>query len=571
MNVAGKWFRLLAFGLSFFALAVSPCFADLHTAVASGNFSTSATWNQNATPVDGDTFAITGYAVTFDMDQSAWTGMGASSIGAGGSLTWSTTAGTYVLKMVGSLSGAGTLTIGTSVAVPYPAACLAKIIMVGAYSINLATSGAVNIYCRQPTIEYVKLTANAAINATTLNIDTNVTGDIWAATDQVRICTRGGRETTTELRTISSITASTIVITAGLTAAKTTGDYVALITRNVQLIGNDNSSGYALNGLANGNVTALISDWGRGVQSCSGTVVDGVIDSCGTALGTQSGIITYSGVISGCTYWAYNSFGIFVNGTVLGCAWAQYCQEIVFSGHFACSNYFASQCSDIIIYDATIRANITPFASVSNILCVDSTITTNTTSGFNLITGKGNKLFNTLLGDSSEVTNYNSALVFSSTYLESYDHDQVADAYRAWTKGGIVDKVSGVYPTGKTFSYQHACASATYPCFRQIQLSIDPNQWVRVNCWLRQSVDMAINPKVELIAVSADPLMDSTQTALATFTMGDSVNTFEQGTLNYHNTGTRRIDVLVRATGQNANGTSHDYIEVKTNQGILVF
>ena len=125
----------------------------LRTSVGSGAWSAAGTWDTGV-PVDGDTFLIAaGHTVTFDVDQSAMpNGMGASVVT--GTLLASTTAGAYVLKMKGDITGAGTIQAGTSEAVKYPANCSFTLSWNGAYGVDGPTC---KFYCQAPTIENAQI------------------------------------------------------------------------------------------------------------------------------------------------------------------------------------------------------------------------------------------------------------------------------------------------------------------------------------------------------------------------------------------------------------------------------
>ncbi|HUT44861.1 MAG TPA: hypothetical protein VMX36_01200, partial [Sedimentisphaerales bacterium] len=113
-------------------LLASPSWAAMITSTTNGLFSAGATWVGGVAPADLDGFTVAaGHTVTFDMDQTAWAGMAASTINATGTLIASTTAGAYVLKMNADLTVTGTFQAGTSVAVPYPSTCDFEIIFVG--------------------------------------------------------------------------------------------------------------------------------------------------------------------------------------------------------------------------------------------------------------------------------------------------------------------------------------------------------------------------------------------------------------------------------------------------------
>ena len=206
------------------------------TSVGSGNWATAGTWDTGV-PADGDDVVIaSGHTVTFNADQSAFTtGIGLTITG---TLNHTTTTGTYVLKAKtgASIVGAGTWNIGTS-GTPIPFAAKHTITGVAGWYIDGNAGLTMTVYGAEPSIKYVKLSGNEAAGQTELSVDTDVTGDIWAAGDIVRIDDIDkAQETEERVIAAGGIASGAITVTAGLTAAKSTGAIVSLITRNIKII-----------------------------------------------------------------------------------------------------------------------------------------------------------------------------------------------------------------------------------------------------------------------------------------------------------------------------------------------
>ena len=199
------------------------------SSVGTGDWSAGATWSSGHVPAATDTVTIVaGHTVTMDEDTNDLGGLTIAStaiLTADGSNITLTCSGDIVLT--------GTWNLGTS-ETPY-----AGIFIVDfdgtANNIEGGTGGVLNWYCDQPTYKTIKLSAQEAASQTVLSVDTNVTGDIWAAGDTIWICDISGTLPEAEERVIDAggIAASTITVTAGLTATKETGAYVVLATRNI--------------------------------------------------------------------------------------------------------------------------------------------------------------------------------------------------------------------------------------------------------------------------------------------------------------------------------------------------
>jgi len=156
------------------------------TSVGSGKWSVAGTWDAGV-PADNDVVVIAaGHVVEFDVDQSAFTtGIGLTITG---TLTHALTGGPYTLmaKTGASIVGAGTWNIGTS-ANPIPFAVKHTITGAAGWYVDGNAGLTMTVYGAEPSIKTIKLSADEAIGQTELSVDTDVTGDIWADGDTIRI------------------------------------------------------------------------------------------------------------------------------------------------------------------------------------------------------------------------------------------------------------------------------------------------------------------------------------------------------------------------------------------------
>lgn len=196
--------------------------------------------NWDTPPVASDTANITaGSHCEYDTDNSA---------GAGNTLTIQTGAifkpradagGPYVFKCSGNITGVGTgyFNIGTSVAVPYPFARKFTLDMNGKKMVT--TNLCVTEFCTNPANRVIKLLNNEAVGATVLEVDTDVTADIWAAGDTILVANNAaGKDAELLVIAAGGIAAGAITVNGpGLVAAKQTGAYMFLVTRHVRHIG----------------------------------------------------------------------------------------------------------------------------------------------------------------------------------------------------------------------------------------------------------------------------------------------------------------------------------------------
>lgn len=219
--------------------------------------------------------------------------------------------------------------------------------------------------------------------------------------------------------------------------------------------------------------------------------------------------------ISGCTWGINGGSGHTVSGTISGCTYGIYWG------------------SEYKLFGAVLQTNTLDLSTVPDL-----------------------SAYNTLFASAIEYQNYNTNARPQWGYCDSFDHDQVAGAFKAWTRGGIVTSVASPVIAGRVRSYQHACESATYPVFRQRRVLVEPGKWLYVKGWVQKSVAMAYLPRLQIIACSADPLVAAANTPLSEATGTDIQNTWEELAVNYFNNTTRAVDVFVRSLAKNVAGNA---------------
>ena len=274
-------------------------------------WSNPANWDGGTTiPADGDSVTIpSGQTCEYDYNSAYTTGI--AGITVTGTLSLTRTAGTYKLFMKAgtTIGGTGTFDCGTSDS-PIPFAAKHTITGGTAWFIQGSGGLTMTVYGAEPTIKYVKLTGAEASGSTVLEVDTNVTGDIWADGDTVRIDNvNKGQNSEERVIATGGIAAGAITITAGLTAAKIAGTVISLITRNIKFIG-VGASGYVAQNFASGKLTVDSGQWTtanyRVFNSCTNMIISG-----GTFSGNIYGLSGCTGAsISGGTF-SGNSYGLY--------------------------------------------------------------------------------------------------------------------------------------------------------------------------------------------------------------------------------------------------------------------
>ncbi len=529
--------RILVFARAFLVglllLLALPALAATRTTVADGLWSASGTWDTGV-PADGDT-AVIANAVTFDVNQSALASGVTVTINSGGSFTASTTFGVYSLKCNGNVTvNAGSSFLVGSAGTPYPSTCSFTVNLNGARYFTGA--GTIAIYCSEPVVKTLQLNTATLADATVLDVRQFPGGETWDPTadagnwvnaQTVRVDNYGSVSST--VRTIASTASNTLTLNAGTMPVKAIGSLIHLINRNVWITG---ATGYAFSSANALTLAAQLSGNSYGLNSCTGaTITGGTISGNSYGLASCTGAAITGGTISGNT-----------NG-LLSCPGAA-----ITGGTISGNTNGLNSCTGAAITGGTISGNTNGLVSCTGVL---SGASFSGQSSADIYNCPDLRLRNCLLGSTSEVYGYNTTSMPSWAYVESRDHDQVAGAFKSWTRGGITVKQATTVPTGYSYAYQLTCESATMWGFYQERYTLAPGQTARWIVYRNQSVDTA--SKAEIVALGNDPLVGGTALATATFTT--DTGTWEAKQLEYTNTSTVPLAVQLRVSGKSASGT----------------
>ena len=560
------------------------------TSVGSGLWSAAGTWDTGV-PANNDVVVIaSGHTVEFDVDQSGFAD-GIDGITVTGTLSLTRTAGTYYMKMKAAktIGGNGTKDFGSS-ASPIP--FTAKHTVTGGAQWHI-TSGTFRMYAAEPIYNTVRTTGAAAVGQTRLEIDTDITGDLWAVGDTIAIVDID-KGADAEIRVIDAIAAGYIDITAGLTNAKVSGALIHLITRNVMVQATAGSSGIRWCTLdigggcvhaAGGNTAVLFSSGGV----ISGGVFANAYGGSGYCVQGTGALLTISGGVFTCTEHGFridNNNIVVTGGTFsghrhggMGYAANAATRQVITGGLFAGNSYGITCYSGTPISNATFLGNSTGIQSGQGNQVVDCTFTGNSNAlslGTGIVDGcvfTGNTynqnstyymLRNCLMNDGVEFQAYTSDA--EHVFHASYNHNQVAGAFKAWTAGGITTSVATPVPIGLTSANQMALASATYACHWRQLLLVPAGAKVSMTFWLRKDASMAYLPRVWVFEDGYEPFLDATD-IIHTFTMTNSTDTWESETYEYENTATYDKLLAVRFLGKNATGNVYSQLEVESGGG----
>lgn len=573
-------------------------------------WSNAANWDGGTTiPAEDDSVTIpAGQTCEYDYNSAYTTGIAGITIT--GTLKLTRTPGTYRLFMKAgtTIGGAGTFDCGASAldAIPFAAK---HTITGGAGWYIKGNDGAgmtMTVFAAEPSIKTVLLTQQESAGATVLHVDTDITGDIWEDGDTVRICEKdynGGHEE--RVIAAGGRAAGTITITAGLTAAKVISSTVALITRNVKFIGVSVGTGLVMN-FASGKLTVAGGMWyvtdsnKYGFYTCPGIVVSDGAFACFTSLHSSINSVISGGVFAG----GYYAVGACDNLTISGGTFLSFTNNVVSAssknititggtfraslvavtanavkisgGTFDYCNNAISGCNGLAISGGTFSSQATTaITGCVNVIITGGTFSNNVSAIYGSaviikntafssntqdINQSGVSAYSTLFGSTTENANY--ALLPREVYSESIDHDQVAGAFRSWTKGGVTSSQAVTVPTGFTQAMQTVLENAAVEGYWQKEITVGAGASVNITSYLRKAASMAYLPRVIVFnKASADPFAGGA--GLHTFTMTDSIDTWESDLYTYTNSGTADVTLVIRTQGMAASGSVYSLIDVE--------
>jgi hypothetical protein len=588
------------------------------TSVQSGNWSDAATWG-GSVPADGDTVAISaGHTVIFDVDLSAWTtgvaGLTTTgSSGTPGRLECATANGTYVLPIK-----TGTQIVGTSAAnkgqlcagsagTPLPNGAKFTIKLLGTSS----SGGSINrqyldvqLYCTQPIYKWVKLSQTENAGTTILHVDTDVTGDIWAAGDIVALCNiNKGCDYQRTTIAAGGIAATTITVTNALDSQNLAGSYLVRITRNIEItlegtqVAITGSYGAASNSVwqccirqtsatvqgtalqygTGDTVSGVINGVSDGVNACVNAVVSGCVVGVSRACTNTSGLISnllFSGLAAGCSgyilygvsggefsgvgvgslYGIIYTTGLRLSGTLLGNNLALVQSRVEATGSIL-GNTFAM--GSLVGYGGAGCVVLRQGCVVGGSAADANTQDVSPSSGKVLGYGAG-------LRSSIQVANYLQTASFPDTMVCLYD---VADAagnpqpgrMKWWNCGGYgasEDWAQGTHgdpPVPLSYVHKHTFEASGYGNLIDVPIWGEKDVPLTVKVYIRkQQNGMTAIPTAKLIDPNR-PLGHASE-ALATATMADDTN-WQTLTLSYTPAHDRQL--VLRVAAKNGSGTMY--------------
>jgi hypothetical protein len=557
--------------------------------VASGEWSSGAVWNGGTIPVNGDSITITaGHTITVNSNYSDRTFAGMTLAGV---VQGATTASGY-LKFNNDIILAnfppGNFMCGSS-SVPLPADRSFTIDFANSAKGFVSDKISVNLYCWEPDPKYCKL-SSAYSSGTSLAVDTDVRQWLEVAASglplYIAISESKGGSAGCTLVEATAIAEATITI-ANAIDAKSAGDVVCLVTRNIRAINSTASpfaivagwstieseirattgissptlvfSGGCVYGASIGRQnfvdlstsSSIIVGCGTGIETGTAPTTDSMLELGGSILGCNTGvsnlkIFDHSGFIFGCTSGIKAGNLSLISGQVNNCVTGiEYLSSSMITGSVSNCTTGIYACDGLTFHEATL-ANTTDVK--------DSSFVAN----------------KTVFGGTTEASN--SGLSHSS-YSISFDHDNVTGAIKTFTSGGMAASDSLVPSPLFPRSYKHTTITGG-PNFRQVSHCVAAGEELEIRGYFKFSDNLSsYAPRLEVIDPLSDPFVFDTSlplaSGLAPIPAGSSG--WQIVDVRWENTGNEAKEVYIRlVTWAGTNKIIYEVLEFPDDEQTLI-
>jgi hypothetical protein len=527
-----------------------------------GNWGATATWTGGVVPnpdVDSVTIAAGDDVLFVNSDDTAGIDMSSNTGLAGltltGILRFSTGANrTSFLKIADNVdvTGTGALYVGNSDLDPIPLTSQATVSVNGTGQLEMKS---VYLYGAHHVddLAFTRLAADAASGTATLVLEddmnlSNLDRIVVGCSDAAAL-SFGGVQTEAnkgEYNVLSyNAGTKTVTLATNLNSNRFTGDYVAYIRRPVKIERRTGSS-TALNAIPSPATFAGIHGvWFQGSPWTQSGTTPGLtkydldwVEYCTWATPNNQ---QATGPLRYCVGNNYTSNGIFSHYLQYKCiAFNTEC----LNARFATTNYMIG-----CVVQNTVRAipNTSQEAHVYDCICI------NTQVGFSVSNYICGKIHNTYYSHGTHTATPDR--YFNET--ESFDHNQVPGAYRAWTIGGDIIKQSTVQYDGQD-TLKFTVDRQNYECFRDYRMHIKGGEQFTVSIYCQKDFSGVGVAGIQIIDPVRDPhTLYLGHTALASDTKADDVDTWEQLTASY--TPANDMLIIVRLWAKAASGNVYFY------------
>lgn len=448
---------------------------------------------------------------------------------------------------------------------------------------------------------------------TQIEVDQDASSDPeWTRAGAIVHINNVNRAANSESFILSGVSSTYLTLPTGLAASKLSSSLAVLATRNIRIrtaaaqvsygcirggtscrydceFKPTNSATPSIQGNSNSVMGGVVSYGATAFADSVGCTMSGVVTgnaSCTTA-GCSDCII--SGLSTGCAYAIYSGYRNKITGVVIGNTQAaSYGNNNIFVNASIRGCQYAEYQSSYGLNSGIIKDTGSSFSSL-----VESTFTGIIITGSTGATGYGSVIFDSkiygcghgvagsgLILSNVKFFNCNDDIFWGSgvanncylsspvenlnfasnqyqnpyNYFESFDHDQIAGAFRSWTLGGVTSSTLTDPPAGRVRSYQSVMASATYPTWYQRRINVEAGRTLYLRVWGK--ADSGTTFYAQLVLPTADPLITGTGTGVWQQVM-TADGAWHEYVTSWRNTATYPVTINARFLAYKASGNAY--------------
>jgi len=500
--------------------------------------SSSGLWSVVVGASDGDSVTIpAGYTVIFDVDQSGWS-TGLTGLTGAGTLKFKTDANTCLMMATNTSITVSNFGNSESDRIDRPDTgkqYRCKIILKGSGTLPSGTL----LYGWVPDQNYTYLAEAASLSATEIILNEEL--DLQQG-DQIVIGSGNENGAMAEANkgvyTVQSYNSSTktVTLTGGLQTARLANDYVALLSRTIEI---ERTPAASSRGLSTANSLMFEGVRFIGLKGPQGP--SGWSFSFCTLQNGYYGIVAGGAghFINDCTGQNISNYGL-----IYGASGSTVLNSIAFN----CVKGFVYQAYTNYLYTCVSQNNPSFVDSGFNCFLANCVSKNSGTADLNypyeciLYDGK--------LESAVQVAGYRGISTRKWINTESYGHNEVPSNYRAWMKGGyILTDTSFVHGSAES-SLKFVIEEDT-PLFRDYYIYAPKNKTIKFK--LHGYKDFSGGTvKAQIIDPQHDPMIDSSQVALAETSMSDVSSAWTPFKVQYKSDYTKLV--ILRILVQNSTG-----------------
>lgn len=544
------------------------------TSSQSGLWSSASTWGGAGVPGNGDTVTIqSGHTVTFDVDQSGFSS-GLAGLTVNGTLRFKEDTVTY-LKMANNINinVYGSINIGTEDSPiqrpPTNQPFRATLQLQGTGSVNIVNqSASVTLYGWVPPKHYTTLASDAPSGSTSITLTDDL--DLW---NGARVAIGAGSIDDTQTETnygwyvVTSYNPSTktATLTSPLGHDRLAGDIIALALYPIRVLGGTSPIFGGQGTLKVKGATTYITLIGYGNQLNPATPVlenVSILNVTSYQLGEMrpynyraKNLLFYNSSVDRGEGWTLED-SVFIQNSTGGIRTGNgvVIKNGVFQNMKGAIHVGTEYNPSFTIFEGGIYKNLyyCPFSHCGGFL--GKNINFGSMTPFNRIQADG-----WLINCTVNTVTFGVSGSRRGSMVQSYNHNHVDGAYRAWMRGGTVQNLNATQT--EPYRYQLTSTSTTIPVYHTIQLgTLNPIEEIRVSTMIKRQTGASTKPIIQLITPLEDPLINPSIMPLAETQYPDeSTGIWREVTLTYYNDKPSQIPIHFRILSMEGSGRTIEF------------